>query len=153
MTDPVAAGIQAGERGVDLGELRPGMVAEGEVALLLEDVGRRRGLRAVRHLAGSFDRLAELLEQSSPLRHELAALRLEVETAIHGRMLLNQEDCAMAELQTDPVCGMQVDPEAKPELRLEYEGKTYHFCSKGCLFEFRDDPKTYLDPAYVPEGM
>ena len=35
----------------------------------------------------------------------------------------------MAHGPTDPVCGMTVDPEAKPELQLEYLGKTYHFCS------------------------
>lgn len=59
----------------------------------------------------------------------------------------------MAETETDPVCGMTVDPETKPELHYEYDGKTYWFCGKGCLFEFRDDPKTYLDPSYEPQGM
>ena len=63
------------------------------------------------------------------------------------------EEARMAELQKDPVCGMLVDPEAKPELHLEHEGETYWFCGKGCLLEFRDDPETYLDPAYEPHGM
>jgi Cu+-exporting ATPase len=51
--------------------------------------------------------------------------------------------------ETDPVCGMEVDP-ATSELSLEHGGKTYWFCGKGCLLEFRDDPETYLAPEYVP---
>lgn len=49
----------------------------------------------------------------------------------------------------DPVCGMDVDTETS-ELKHEHEGQTYWFCGKGCLLEFRDDPKTYLDPNYQP---
>jgi len=52
----------------------------------------------------------------------------------------------------DPVCGMDVDTETS-QLSYEHEGQTYWFCGKGCLLEFKDDPATYLDPAYVPEGM
>ena len=59
----------------------------------------------------------------------------------------------MAELEKDPVCGMMVDPQHKPELRLEHDGKTYWFCSKGCLLEFRDDPRSYVDPRHEPHGM
>ncbi len=53
---------------------------------------------------------------------------------------------------TDPVCGMSVDPvKAVPAgLVTEHEGKTYYFCGKGCLLEFRDDPEKYLDPSYIP---
>jgi YHS domain-containing protein len=36
------------------------------------------------------------------------------------------------------------------DLKLEHEGKTYWFCGKGCLLEFRDDPARYLDPDYKP---
>jgi Cu+-exporting ATPase len=57
-----------------------------------------------------------------------------------------EADMAMA---TDPVCGMQVDTQTS-ELKFEHEGETYWFCGKGCLLEFRDDPKTYLDPNYQP---
>jgi YHS domain-containing protein len=31
-----------------------------------------------------------------------------------------------------------------------HEGVEYVFCGKGCFLEFRDDPATYLDPAFVP---
>ena len=52
-------------------------------------------------------------------------------------------------LETDPVCGMQVDT-AMSQLSLEHDGKTYWFCGKGCLLEFKDDPDKYLDPDHVP---
>ena len=52
----------------------------------------------------------------------------------------------------DPVCGMTVDPaQARPKgLTLTHDGTEYAFCGKGCLLEFRDDPDTYLDPAFSP---
>ena len=34
-------------------------------------------------------------------------------------------------MEKDVVCGMQVDP-AKAAGSSEFNGKTYHFCSKGC---------------------
>jgi Cu+-exporting ATPase len=52
----------------------------------------------------------------------------------------------------DPVCGMDVDTETS-KLSLEHDGTTYWFCGKGCLLEFKDDPETYLDPAYEPQEM
>ncbi len=52
----------------------------------------------------------------------------------------------------DPVCGMTVDLEEarKKGLVQSYGGRDYGFCGKGCFLEFRDDPKTFLDPAYKP---
>ena len=52
----------------------------------------------------------------------------------------------------DPVCGMTVDPDQARQsgLTLTHEGTEYAFCGQGCLLEFRDDPATYLDPAYAP---
>jgi YHS domain-containing protein len=55
-------------------------------------------------------------------------------------------------IEKDPVCGMDVDTETS-QLSLEYEGKTYWFCGKGCMLEFQDDPEKYLDPDYQPQGM
>src|ERR1035437_8349589 len=48
----------------------------------------------------------------------------------------------------DPVCGMEVD--ASPDLKFEYDGETYYFCSRGCKLDFEDDPDKYLDPNYEP---
>jgi Cu+-exporting ATPase len=59
----------------------------------------------------------------------------------------------MATMEKDPVCGMTVDPAWRPELKHEHDGKTYYFCGKGCMLEFRDDPDKYLDPKHMPSGM
>jgi len=46
---------------------------------------------------------------------------------------------------TDPICGMAVNPnQAKAAgLTIEYEGKTYYFCSAACKQQFAKDPKRY----------
>jgi Cu+-exporting ATPase len=46
-------------------------------------------------------------------------------------------------IEIDPVCGMEVDTTTSL-LSLEHDGTTYWFCGKGCLLDFRDDPKAYL---------
>src|SRR5215470_475905 len=46
-------------------------------------------------------------------------------------------------MAVDPVCGMTVDP-ARAAGRVEHEGTTYYFCSKGCAAKFTADPKKYL---------
>ena len=52
----------------------------------------------------------------------------------------------------DPVCGMTVDPQ-RAAGSSTYQGKTYHFCSKGCIAKFEADPEKYLHPAAQPEAM
>jgi xanthine dehydrogenase accessory factor len=42
----------------------------------------------------------------------------------------------------DPVCGMTVDV-AEARHRTTYEGRTYYFCSAGCLASFEADPARY----------
>jgi len=54
----------------------------------------------------------------------------------------------------DPVCGMSVDPHTA-KYRHRHEGRTYYFCSAGCLNKFAADPNAYIGksvPANVPEG-
>jgi len=45
-------------------------------------------------------------------------------------------------LAKDPVCGMTVD-EKKARFKTEWGGKTYYFCSSGCLADFAADPARY----------
>ncbi|HZQ50950.1 MAG TPA: heavy metal translocating P-type ATPase [Bryobacteraceae bacterium] len=47
--------------------------------------------------------------------------------------------------ETDPVCGMQVNPE-KAAASSEYQGKTYFFCCAGCKKKFDAAPEQYLAP-------
>jgi len=43
---------------------------------------------------------------------------------------------------TDPVCGMQIDPDAAVGTQ-EHGGATYYFCSEFCLQKFQADPGAY----------
>lgn len=52
-------------------------------------------------------------------------------------------------IEIDPVCGMEVDT-ATSLLSWEYKGTTYWFCGKGCLLEFKDDPKKFLAEDRTP---
>ena len=57
----------------------------------------------------------------------------------------------------DLVCGMIVDPHTTPH-RYNYAGRTYYFCSAGCLAKFSADPQKFVTPPQakapqaVPEG-
>lgn len=66
----------------------------------------------------------------------------------HHEHVSEAEHCAPKNLSSvqekDPVCGMIVDP-ADSAGSHEYKGKTYHFCSEGCLEDFRNSPDEYLD--------
>ncbi|HKQ05603.1 MAG TPA: heavy metal translocating P-type ATPase [Blastocatellia bacterium] len=46
-------------------------------------------------------------------------------------------------LVTDPVCGMQINPETSAG-SSQYGGKAYFFCSKTCQEKFEADPSRYL---------
>ena len=51
----------------------------------------------------------------------------------------------------DPVCGMTVD-EKTTELKSEYMGQTYYFCSAGCKKSFDDDPAKYASGEQASMG-
>lgn len=46
-------------------------------------------------------------------------------------------------MATDPVCGMEVEPESAAD-RYEYEGGTYYFCATACREKFEQNPEDYL---------
>ncbi len=54
--------------------------------------------------------------------------------------------------ETDPVCGMSVDPAAAPA-ELNYEGHTFYFCSENCRQRFEADPAGYSAGAREASGM
>jgi YHS domain-containing protein len=43
----------------------------------------------------------------------------------------------------DPVCGMDVK-ETPDALRSDYQGRTYYFCSRGCMQSFEENPQRYI---------
>src|SRR5262245_60897941 len=46
--------------------------------------------------------------------------------------------------ERDPVCGMTVRPDSPHQ--TTYRGRTYRFCSAGCLAKFTADPERFLAP-------
>ena len=45
----------------------------------------------------------------------------------------------------DPVCGMRVTP-SRAAGRADHRGRTYYFCSRGCLDKFQRAPDDYVEP-------
>lgn len=43
---------------------------------------------------------------------------------------------------TDPVCGMEIDPDEAPA-RIEHGGRTYYFCCEHCRAAFAAAPEAY----------
>lgn len=56
----------------------------------------------------------------------------------------NHKNCSMhGHKQTDPVCGMSVDPKSAKG-RSVFEGKDYFFCSLSCKTKFDNEPKQFV---------
>ena len=66
----------------------------------------------------------------------------EVSNKRHSRDHQHESTTAV----TDPVCGMQVNPQTAPE-RHVMDGEWYYFCSAGCAATFCADPDRYRAPA------
>ena len=67
----------------------------------------------------------------------------------HSRTPAHDHLGASPQTVTDPVCGMQVEPD-KAEYRTVHEGVSYAFCGRGCLERFTQNPETYLHKASLP---
>jgi YHS domain-containing protein len=46
-------------------------------------------------------------------------------------------------MATDPVCGMSVD-EKTAAAKVDYQGKTYYFCSVECKATFQQHPERFV---------
>ena len=55
-------------------------------------------------------------------------------------------------MERDPVCGMTVNSD-NATAKTEHSGKTYYFCSQGCLQKFQREPGKYLSTAVSPPGI
>jgi xanthine dehydrogenase accessory factor len=53
--------------------------------------------------------------------------------------------------EIDPVCGMAVEV-ATARHRAVHEGRTYYFCSAGCLQRFQDEPVAFVSGTAHAEG-
>jgi YHS domain-containing protein len=52
-------------------------------------------------------------------------------------------------MQTDPVCGMQVD-EQSAAAQSVFKDKTYFFCARSCKNKFEQSPQEFLDQTFQP---
>lgn len=72
--------------------------------------------------------------------------------SVHGPTSEHGHDEHELGRATDPVCGMNVEPESARTnaLHSSHNNVDYFFCGKGCKLDFDDDPEPYLDPSHVP---
>ena len=144
-----------------------GPVAQGEVALLGEDLAGRRGLRAVGHLPGRDDRLADLRHEARPLGEQGGARGDLGRRCVHRRMLPGSTMACRGAYTPHGSTGHTTSPEEshghrdRSRLRhggrhdhvclsFEHDGTTYWFCGRGCMLDFQDDPAKYLAPDHTP---
>jgi putative ABC transport system ATP-binding protein len=57
----------------------------------------------------------------------------------------------MGRLVTDPVCDMSVEIEGA-KASLVHEGNTYYFCSRGCSWEFEENPAAFIRSTANPRN-
>ena len=77
--------------------------------------------------------------QGAPASGFVGIGRVKKETVSHGEMTATPGGEFV-----DPVCGMSVAPETAAG-KYDYEGKTYYFCSTGCLNKFKQNPANFLE--------
>jgi xanthine dehydrogenase accessory factor len=129
-TPAVYVGLVASRKRAEavLGYLRDRGVSDEALARVHAPAGLDLGHVATDEIAVAI--LAEIVQ----LR---AAGSLEAGVAV-GAALRHEE--------LDPVCGMTVDV-ADARYRAVHEGRTYYFCSAGCLESFESEPAKYLTDA------
>jgi P-type Cu+ transporter len=62
---------------------------------------------------------------------------------MRGRSSPDRREENRLAMVVDPVCGMHIDSEEAAGT-LEYEGKTYFFCSRACYDAFAANPTEYI---------
>jgi len=82
-----------------------------------------------------------------PALEETVASRQEVDTIVEVRQDEPNKEGPMTTLEDttkvkDVVCGMEIDPNTA-DSKMEYQGKTYYFCSSDCHSKFMADPQQY----------
>jgi xanthine dehydrogenase accessory factor len=82
------------------------------------------------------------LGKVQPNEIAVAILAELVQLRAQGTLPAADAEAAPRHEEIDPVCGMTVDV-ADARHRTTYEGRTYYFCSPGCLASFEADPARY----------
>ena len=82
------------------------------------------------------------LGRVEPREIAVAILAELVQLRAVGAFPVLAEEPASRHEEIDPVCGMTVDV-AAARYRSTFDGRTYYFCSSGCLERFSADPAAY----------
>lgn len=86
-----------------------------------------------------------------PARIHLALMTVGHSRAMSvGQIRIEEEPTMTETTMTDPVCGMQVDPELA--LAVDYAGDVYYFCEAVCADTFRDEPARWIPQVVTLEG-
>jgi Cu+-exporting ATPase len=97
-------------------------------------------------VVGNANRLRRFTTPPVPAAPAVPAdLTVTVET---GRQLKEEAE-TMPHTVTDPVCGMQINPDTAAA-SADHNGQTYWFCSTGCNDAFVADPARYADASTSP---
>jgi membrane fusion protein, copper/silver efflux system len=78
-----------------------------------------------------------------PHDHSPARVPAVAKAPMSGMPAQKSGTTAAATVVKDPVCGMDVDPNEAAG-KVEYQGKTYYFCSNECQAKFEKAPKQYV---------
>jgi YHS domain-containing protein len=79
----------------------------------------------------------------APVR--LLARRASPDRDLPGSTPPTLQSKGVENMEKDPVCGMQVNPNQAAAQR-SHQGKTYYFCSPGCATKFDREPRRYVAP-------
>ena len=82
------------------------------------------------------------LGKVEPKEIAVAILAELVQLRAGGTLPVVTEESTSRHEEFDPVCGMTVDV-ADARFRTTHEGRTYYFCSAGCMATFEADPVAY----------
>ncbi len=78
-----------------------------------------------------------------PHDHQPANAPAAAKTSMAGMPTMKSGAPSAATMVKDPVCGMDVDPKDAAG-QVDYQGKTYYFCSLECKQKFEKTPKQYV---------
>ena len=111
---------------------RPALILADEPTANLDSKAGRETMRLLRQIAKEEGRSVVIVSHDQRLR-EIADRVLWLED---GQL------STMSRLERDPVCGMSVEADGAPTLK--FEERNLFFCSRGCLSEFQQSPRTFL---------
>jgi xanthine dehydrogenase accessory factor len=113
--------------------------AEGVLGYLRDRGASEEALARVHAPAGLDLGQIESEEIAAAILAEI--VQLKARDGLHGRAAA--ETPPESHEEVDPVCGMTVEV-ASARYRSVHAGRTYYFCSAGCLASFETDPASYV---------